>query len=101
MPTILAQWPQAAQWYVRETHGLLPRNTVVCQAVIELLRDGTTRLLPTEFAANQTEIVEYSEWALKLLPNCKIRWDTLPLNEQRDLLEPTISPAFAAACRAS
>ncbi|MGD9843617.1 MAG: lipase family alpha/beta hydrolase [Steroidobacteraceae bacterium] len=98
VPVALAKWQQARHWYIREAHGLLPRNTQVCQAVVELLNNETTRILPTEFASSQTDSVEYSEAEMKLLPNCTVRWDRLPLSERRDLLEPVISAAFTAAC---
>jgi len=37
---------------------------------------------------------------LRSVLNGKIRWDHLPMNERRDLLEPVISPTFSALCTA-
>jgi len=44
-------------------------------------------------------VIERSERELHEVLNGKVRWDHLPLNERRDLLEPVISPTFAALCQ--
>ena len=66
VPLPLAHWPQAQHWYVQETHGLLPRNTQVCNAVVDLLREQTTSILPSHYHhaqqnIDQHGIVEYHE----------------------------------------
>jgi hypothetical protein len=96
----LASWSGAQHWYVREAHGQLPRNSQVCQATIELLRGETTSLLTQQHSGGQLVISEHSESELRAVLNGNVRWDQLPLNERRDLLEPVISPVFASLCGA-
>ncbi len=98
VPVALAQWHGAQHWYIQEAHGQLPRNTFVCQAVVELLAKNTTQLLRSQPHAVTTNSVEYTEAELKELADCKIRWDKLSLDERRNLLEPFISEEFKAAC---
>ena len=100
VPLALAQWSGAQHWYASEAHGQLPRNSQVCQATIELLRSETTALLDSTYAKTTHEISEHSETELRETLNCKVRWDQLPMNERRDLLEPVISPLFASLCGA-
>jgi pimeloyl-ACP methyl ester carboxylesterase len=98
VPLALVSWSGAHHWYVRETHGQLPRNNLVCQATIELLLGETTSLLGRQYADAEHETSERSESELRAVLNGNVRWDKLPLNERRDLLEPVISPVFASLC---
>lgn len=98
VPAALANWDGAQHWFVNEAHGQLPRNTSVCQAAIELLQNETTRLLSNSHQAGTGTMTECSEAELRSVLNGKVRWEQLPLNERRDLLEPVISPAFSALC---
>ncbi|MGC3981315.1 MAG: alpha/beta fold hydrolase [Steroidobacteraceae bacterium] len=100
VPLALAQWDGAQHWYVAEAHGLLPRNTQVCQAVIDLLQTETTQLLTNQYQPTDPSSFTRSESELRALLNGKVRWDQLPMNERRDLLEPVISPTFSALCEA-
>ena len=101
VPLTLAQWSGAQHWYVGETHGQLPRNSQVCQATLDLLRTETTRLLSDHYASKSSELLEHTETELRSVLQGKIRWDQLPMNERRDLLEPVISPTFSALCTAT
>jgi pimeloyl-ACP methyl ester carboxylesterase len=98
VPLALAAWAGAQHWYVAESHGQLPRNTQVCQATIDLLRGETTRLLTDRYVARNDHMRDRTETELRAMLNCKVRWDQLPMDERRDLLEPVISPTFAALC---
>jgi len=98
VPMSLASWSGAKHWYVHEAHGQLPRNTAVCRAVVELLQNETTTQLLERNDTTHPSITERSERELRQQLNGKVRWDALPLNERRDLLEPTISPLFASLC---
>ena len=99
VPVALAHWDKARHWYIREVHGQLPRNTTVCEAVVDLLQNETTQLLPsTAPEIGQAGIVEYTESDLKQLAGRKVRWEMLSLDERRELLEPVITEAFTAAC---
>ena len=99
VPASLAQWEGATHWYATETHGQLPRNSLVCNAVIDILRNETTSRLPSQWNRNESLPMQRSEHELRELLNGKVRWDQLSLNERRDLLEPAISAAFAALCQ--
>jgi hypothetical protein len=98
VPLTLASWSGAQHWYVAEAHGQLPRNSQVCAATIELLRGETTRLLADRYEPPARPLVERSESELRAVLNCKVRWDQLPMNERRDLLEPVISATFSSLC---
>jgi len=99
VPASLAHWQGAKHWYAQETHGHLPRNSQVCEAVIELLQSETTSRLQQQWTPDEAPVEQRSERDLREVLNGKIRWDQLPLAEKRDLLEPSISPAFAALCQ--
>lgn len=99
VPASLAQWAGAQHWYVAETHGQMPRNSAVCQATIDLLRHETTTVLPREWQIDRSDKLERSEAELRTVLDGKVRWDQLPLSERRDLLEPIITPTFAALCQ--
>ncbi len=98
VPLTLARWQGAQHWHANEAHGKLPRNAQVCASVVELLRTETTTLLPAEYRADHQVIQRVSERELRTALCGKVRWDQLPMNERRDLLEPLISPAFSALC---
>ncbi len=99
VPIALAQWEGAKHWYASETHGQLPRNTLVCQATIDILRNETTKKLPQHWHPSKNQITQRSESELRAVLNGKVRWDQLSLTEKRDLLEPIITPTFAALCQ--
>jgi len=99
VPAALAQWQGATHWYARDTHGQLPRNSTVCESVIDILRNETTQRLPQSWQATSTSGRQRSESELRAVLNGKVRWDQLPLSEKRDLLEPSISDAFATLCQ--
>lgn len=101
VPGVSAHWPGAQHWHVDEAHGQLPRHSAVCQAVVDLLLQETTTQLRMQTPATSLSIIECSERELRQQLNGKLRWDALPLNERRDLLEPVISPVFAALCVSS
>ena len=98
VPTALGYWQDAQHWYIADTHGRLPRNSQVCQAVVDLVNTNTTSLLSTQSTSQVGIISEQTESDLKLLANQKLHWERLPLNERRDLLEPSISDVFTSAC---
>lgn len=94
----LAQWPNATTWYATAAHGELPKDVSVCQAVIDLLQQGTTTILPTSWRNSARLSTTFSEAALRPHLKCKLRWNDLPIAERRNFLEPAISPAFQALC---
>lgn len=98
VPVTLAQWQGAKHWYVNEAHGQLPRNSAVADAVVDLLLHETTARLTPTWQATHAPAVERTEQELRAVLDGKVRWDQLPLNERRDVLEPVVTPAFAAVC---
>jgi hypothetical protein len=98
VPVELAQMDGICSWYIQEAHGHLPRNTIVCQSVIDLLTQNTTTLLRPQPVVKDTKTNEFTESDLKELSACKLRWDQLSLDERRNLLEPIISDEFKNAC---
>ena len=71
----------------------------MCEAVVDLLQNETTQLLPAIAPEiGQAGVVEYTETDLKQLAGRKVRWEMLSLDERRELLEPVITEAFTAAC---
>lgn len=98
VPATLAQWKGATHWYIDESHGMLPRNTKVCDAIIDILRHETTSQLRANWQPDETPAQPRTESELRSKLKGKVKWDQLSLNEKRDLLEPVISDAFAAIC---
>ena len=98
VPAVLATWHGAKHWYAQETHGQLPRNTLVCQATIDILRNETTHQLQPHWQATVNQLTQRSETELRAVLNGKVRWEQLSLADKRDLLEPVISEAFASIC---
>ena len=47
VPRVLAEVPGTPTWFVAEKHGGLPNNGRVISAIVDLLREGTTRRLPS------------------------------------------------------
>ncbi len=99
VPAALAKWEGAKHWYASERHGQLPRNTHVCEAVIDLLHGETTSRLQQHWQPSDDTVQQLSETDLRAVLNGKVRWDQLSLAERRDLLEPVITPTFASLCQ--
>lgn len=95
----MAQWHGAQHWYVPERHGLLPLHPGVGQAVVDLLRGATTSTLNAQYAPQNDIVMRRRESELRAQLQGKVRWDQLPMNERRELLEPVISQVFSSACR--
>ena len=98
VPLQSAHWPGAQHWYVPEAHGQLPLNSLVNHAIVDLLRHATTSCLPNRYAPSSTATETCTEQELRRCLQGKVRWDQLPMNERRELLEPVISPIFAQHC---
>ena len=94
VPVALARWPHAATKYVQETHGALTKNSAVCAAIIDVLTQGHTRSLLNEWSSSDIEIKRIKESDMRRELLGKVRWNELPLEERRRILEPTISDEF-------
>jgi len=101
VPAKLAAWQGAKHWYAAETHGQLPRNTLVCQATIDILRNETTDQLQQHWQADVNSLAQRSETELRAVLNGKVRWEQMSFADKRDLLEPSITANFAALCQSA
>jgi hypothetical protein len=96
VPRELAVWPDARTWYVAERHGWLLNNEHVCKAIVDLLKRGETRHLRKTYRSSSTTIQHRSDTELRAQLQGKVKLDRLPIEERRAILEPVISPQFAA-----
>ena len=95
VPRVLAEMQGAPTWFVPEKHGGLPNNGRVISAVADLLRDGTTRRLPsTTRRAKTPRARTVAESTLRRVAPHKVRWQDLSPDARRRLLEPVVSPEF-------
>jgi pimeloyl-ACP methyl ester carboxylesterase len=98
VPLAMAVLPGNQAWYVPEKHGGLPNNGRVISAVVDLLRTGSTRRLPTTLRAPKRgarpPARTISEAALRRVAPQKVRWQDLSPDARRRLLEPVVSPEF-------
>jgi pimeloyl-ACP methyl ester carboxylesterase len=101
VPLALARWPGAQTRYVQESHGGLTKNNAVCGAIIDLLVQGRTERLLSSWTISgaATKRVAESEMRRELVG--KLRWNDLPFEDRRRILEPTISEEFRRLASAS
>ena len=95
VPLRLAELPGVPTFYVEETHGSLPNNGLVAQAVTELISRGDTSALPTEPPRRRSS-------APRLLSAAELRGNAavpaarsareLSPSEQRRLIEELVAP---------
>lgn len=96
VPRELATWPDARTWYVAERHGWLLNNEQVCKAIVDLLKRGETRRLRKTYRLRDTMEQRKTDTELRLQLRGKVKLERLPIEERRAILEPVISPQFAA-----
>jgi pimeloyl-ACP methyl ester carboxylesterase len=95
VPRVLAEMPGVPTWFVPEKHGGLPNNGRVISAVADLLREGTTRRLPSSTRRAKTPRARViAESTLRRIAPHKVRWQDLSPDARRRLLEPVVSPEF-------
>ncbi len=95
VPRVLAELPGVPAWFVAEKHGGLPNNGRVISAVADLLREGTTRRLPSATRRAKTPRARVvAESTLRRVAPHKVRWQDLSPDARRRLLEPVVSPEF-------
>jgi pimeloyl-ACP methyl ester carboxylesterase len=98
VPAPRAEWSGAQTWYVEENHGALTQNNAVLAAVADLLREGATDRLSTDRPVASNEVVRHvTDAELRAQATGKVHWESLSLESRRRLLEPVISPEFAAS----
>jgi hypothetical protein len=92
VPTACAILPGARTYYVDATHSDLPRTTNVVDAVVDILRSGTTARLPLHAATRPRSIERWSDRELRALHVGKIDWAALTPDERRRFLESLNEP---------
>jgi hypothetical protein len=55
VPRAFCELPPTRTYYIVESHGSLPNNGLAGRAVLDILRSGTTALLPTQWPAVRAE----------------------------------------------
>jgi pimeloyl-ACP methyl ester carboxylesterase len=91
VPVEMARLPGAPAYYVRENHASMPANSLVCSAVVDLLRTGTTRQLSRRWT-NKPGERPISESALRQSDVQKFDWEALSAQERRLLLQGLVLP---------
>lgn len=93
VPLALAELTGAQTYYVDESHGSLPNNRVVANAVAGLLATGATSELPQNWAPVRRGLTRtVSEKALQIPPYGERQGNDLTQHEVRHALEPFVSP---------
>jgi CHAT domain-containing protein/pimeloyl-ACP methyl ester carboxylesterase len=80
-------------YYVVESHGSLPNNSVVADAVDSILSTGTTKLLPTSYESHRAgPLRTIGERQLEAPPYQGNRGRVLSAAEKRNLIEEVAAP---------
>ncbi len=86
VPLDLARLPGARTYYIDAHHGSIPANGMVCSAVVDLLRHGSTAKLPRSWRRRRGAGRAVSESALRQTDVRKHDWASLTLEQRRLLL---------------
>jgi pimeloyl-ACP methyl ester carboxylesterase len=86
VPLISAQLARGNNYYVRCEHSALPRSATVARALIELLRQGRSSRLSSQFSAGPGRKVSVSDAALRRTWNEKVDWAQLSSAAHRSYL---------------
>ncbi len=87
VPAISAALPGAPSHYARVAHSDLTRDRVVAAAVIDLLRKGTTRRLPTKWSTSSAAEARITDRQLRRTDTRKVDWAALEPEERRLFLQ--------------
>lgn len=87
VPAISAALPGAPSHYARVAHSDLTRDRVVAAAVVDLLRKGSTRRLPTKWSTASTAEARISDRQLRSTDTRKVDWAALEPEERRLFLQ--------------
>lgn len=98
VPVQLAQLPDVGTYFVEESHGSLPNNKLVAEAVSSILATGETSRLERSWAPSRAAPMRrIAESALRQPPVDGAPSRMLSVREQRYLLDSFASPAETAA----
>jgi pimeloyl-ACP methyl ester carboxylesterase len=87
VPAVSAELPGARNHYAPVAHSDLTRDPLVAAAVTELLRQGTTRLLPGKWKSSSAAEARVSDRRLRRMHTEKVDWAKLEPDERRVFLE--------------
>ena len=87
VPAISAALPGAPSHYARVAHSDLTRDPVVAAAVVDLLRKGTTRRLPTKWSTSSAAEARITDRQLRRTDTRKVDWAALEPEERRLFLQ--------------
>ncbi len=103
VPLLFAELPGTRTYYVEESHGSLPNNGRVESAVIDLLRNGETTLLPTQWNRDRARRGTRSvpERDLFANPFEGRRGAALSARDRRNVLEAFVAPDASGSAGAA
>jgi pimeloyl-ACP methyl ester carboxylesterase len=105
VPSVSAELPGALTHYARAAHSDLTRDPVVAAAVVDLLRKGKTRRLPTRWTSRSRAEALVRDSQLRLTHVEKVDWAGMEPEERRLFLQnlnepPQLKLRVPAASRA-
>jgi pimeloyl-ACP methyl ester carboxylesterase len=92
VPAISAALPGAPTHYVPVAHSDLTRDPLVAAAVVDLLRKGTTRRLPTKWATTSRAQAQVTDRQLRGTHVQKVDWAALEPDARRIFLQSLNEP---------
>lgn len=87
VPTISAALPGAPTHYASVAHSDLTRDSDIAAAVVDLLRRGTTRRLPTRWTSSSLAEARVTDRELRRTDAGKVDWAALEPEERRLFLQ--------------
>ncbi len=87
VPSVSAELPGALTHYAHVAHSDLTRDPVVAAAVVDLLRKGTTRRLPTRWARRSRAEARVRDSQLRRTHTGKVDWARLEPEDRRVFLQ--------------
>lgn len=92
VPAKSAALPGAPAYYVPVAHSDLTRDRVVAAAVVDLLRNGSTRRLPTQWTTTSRAEARITDRQLRRTHVQKVDWAALEPDERRIFLQSLNEP---------
>lgn len=87
VPAISAALPGAPSHYARVAHSDLTRDRIVAAAVVDLLRKGSTRRLPTKWSTSSAAQASITDQQLRRTDTRKVDWAALAPEARRLYLQ--------------
>jgi pimeloyl-ACP methyl ester carboxylesterase len=87
VPAVSAGLPGARNHFTLAAHSDLTRDSTVAAAVTDILRTGTTVLLPSKWKTSSAAQAQISDRQLRRMHTQKVDWAGLEPDERREFLE--------------